>query len=313
MIEVRQARYFIAVAEELHFGRAAERLQMSQPPLSQAIQQLERQVGARLLERSSRTVTLTKTGNVLLQHCYSLLATAARAHTATAQAQAGQLGNLTLGAVTSAFADPLRAVLDEFRAARPRVELRVHEVDTHQGVQALLDMKLDIAVIRYSGKEHRLRVHVLRHDHLIAALPTRHKYSTKRSAQLAVLAEDQWVWIPRVLSPDYHDELITACRRSGFSPQVHHHATSIYSQLAMVACGLGVALVPQTAAVPLAGVHYIPLHNPFSLVELAVVHRAGVDEPLTEQFVQCALRTAKDDTHQSAERQHPAKRLMPGQ
>ncbi len=289
MIEVRQARYFVAVAEELHFGRAAERLRMSQPPLSQAIRQLERQVEAHLLERTSRTVSLTGAGTVLLRHCYTLLAAAERAHTATAQAQSGQLGTFTLGAVTSAFADPLPTVLKRFRADRPQVELRAHEVGTHEGVQALLDMKLDIAVIRYSGADPRLRTHVLRRDHLVAALPNNRNYSTGEPVELSALGDELWVWIPRAVSPGYHDELVTACRQSGFSPRVHHHATSIYSQLAMVACGLGIALVPQTAVVSLTGVQYVPLRDPFSLVELAVVHRARDPEPLTEQFVRCAL------------------------
>ncbi|MET0189038.1 MAG: LysR family transcriptional regulator, partial [Pseudonocardia sediminis] len=111
MIETRQARYFVAVAEELHFGRAAERLRMSQPPLSQAVRGLERSLGVQLLERSSRSVSLTEPGRVFLAHCYTLLAQAERAGAAAAQAQSGHVGRLQLAAVTSAFAEPLPRVL----------------------------------------------------------------------------------------------------------------------------------------------------------------------------------------------------------
>jgi len=201
----------------------------------------------------------------------------------------GQLGTLTLGAVTSAFADPLPSILSRFRATRPQVELRAHEVDTHEGVQALLDMTLDVAIIRYSGPNTHLRAHVLRHDHLLAALPAGHQHACDSPVEMSTLADEPWVWITRAVSPGYHDALIAACRRAGFSPLVHHHATSIHSQLAMVACGLGVALVPQTAALPTATVAYVPLKNPYSLVDLALVHRVNDPEPLIQQFVDCAL------------------------
>ncbi|MGI5405114.1 LysR substrate-binding domain-containing protein [Streptomyces sp. CA-135486] len=291
MIEVRQARYFIAVAEELHFGRAAERLRMSQPPLSQAIQQLERQLGTRLLERTSRNVTLTESGTVLLRHCYALLATADAAAMAVAQAQAGYLGTLALGAVTSAFTQPLPAILHRFRTERPQIELRVQELDTPAGIQALLNHQLDVAVIRHGGSDRRLRVDPLRRDHLVVAVPQDHELAGNRSVDLAVLADQPWVWLPRTVSPTYHDELIAACRRAGFSPQSRHQANSIHSQLAMVACGLGVTLVPHTSTQPSQpGIAYLPLRRPHHLVELAVVRRAADPDPqpLVEHFVQCA-------------------------
>lgn len=293
MIEVRQARYFAAVAEELHFGRAAERLRMSQPPLSQAIRQLERQLGAQLLERNSRTVTLTEPGRVFLQHCYSLVAASERAQTAAEQAQAGYLGTLTVGAVTSAFSEPLPAILGRFRAERPRIELRARELDTPEGIQALLHQHLDIAVIRYGGNDTRLHSDPLRRDHLVAAVPEDHELATDNSVDLADLAEQPWVWIPRAISPTYHDELLAACRQSGFSPEPRHEANSIHSQLAMVGCGLGVGLVPHTSSrPPMPGVACLPLRKPVFLVELSVVHRAADSEPLVRHFARCALESA---------------------
>lgn len=295
VVEVRQARYFVAVAEELHFGRAAERLRMSQPPLSQAILALERQLGARLLERTSRSTALTGTGRVFLRHCYELIAAAERAHTAAAQAQAGFVGTLTIGVVTSAFSDPLPAILARFRAERPKVDLRVRELDTTEGVQELLNRGIDVAVIRHDRSDDRTISVPLRRDHVVAAVPAHHVLALVGGVDLVDLADEPWVWIPREISPAYHDELVAACRRYGFSPRPRHLANSIHSQLAMVGCGLGVALVPHTSARPDTDVIYLPLREHAPLVGLSVVRRAtesGESGPLLDHFVRCSLTTA---------------------
>ncbi|MGP3769575.1 LysR family transcriptional regulator [Streptomyces sp. SDT5-1] len=292
MLEVRQARYFIAVAEELHFGRAAERLRMSQPPLSQAIRRLEQQLGARLLDRNSRTVALTEPGRVFLGHCHTLVAAAERAQTAAEQAQSGIIGMLTLGAVTAAFTEPLPAILGKFRAERPRIQLRARELDTTEGVQALLDGHLDVAVIRYGGAgiDGRLSSTPLRRDRLVAAVPAGHPLAAHDEIDLAELADEDWVWIPREHSPTYHDELVAACRRTGFSPMPVHQAGSIHSQLAMVGCGMGVGLVPHTSSRPeVPGVAYRPLCGPVPLEGLALVCRSEDPGVLVEQFMACAL------------------------
>ena len=282
MIEVRQARYFLAVAEELHFGRAAQRLHMSQPPLSQAILQLERQLGARLLDRNARKVTLTEAGRVFAGECRKLLATAERARDVAQQAQAGMLGTLRLGVVTSALGELLLSTLDAFRAARPRVELRVVEVDTPTGQQALLRHELDVAVIRLSNPTRGLTAQPWRRDHFVIALPQQHPLARDggQPVDLARFAEEPWVWLHREASPDYHDELMAICRQSGFTPDARHHANSITTQLAMVACGLGVALVPEAIAEarrPAVGI--IELAGPEICWELVVAYAAaGKDE-----------------------------------
>src|SRR5919108_3477607 len=147
-MEVRQARYFVAVAEELHFGRAAQRLHMSQPPLSQAILALERDLGVRLLHRTSRQVSLTRAGTVLLQHCRQLVRDAERARTAVAGTREGFSGHLVIGAVASAFTDVLPTALRRYRAERPDVRLRLLEVDTETGARAVQDRDIDIALVR---------------------------------------------------------------------------------------------------------------------------------------------------------------------
>jgi len=293
MIETRQARYFVAVADELHFGRAAEMLQMSQPPLSQAIRGLERQIGARLLDRTSRRVALTEAGHAFLKECRVLLGNAERAERAASLAQAGATGTLRLGAVTSAFADPLPDILARWRRQRPDATLRVAEIDTHDGHDAILSGEIDVALIRQVPRDQRLQTRPVRRDHLVAALPTGHPKATTPDERidLADLADQDWVWLPRRISPDYHDELVAACRRYGFSPRATHTARSIASQLAMVRCGLGVTLVPNTAtAQHQSGISFHEPTQRLELVELSLLWRSDDTEPLLDSFIGIATK-----------------------
>ena len=171
MVEVREARYFIAVAEELNFGRAAVRLQMSQPPLSAAIKMMERRLGVTLLHRTTREVQLTPTGAVFLDHCRTLVATAQAADIAAKQAADGQSGQLRVGAVTSAFTDPLPRSLEAFTASHPNVDVRIRELDTHVAVDLLHRRELDVALIRLLAAPADCERVTLRREHFVLALP----------------------------------------------------------------------------------------------------------------------------------------------
>src|SRR5215470_1402598 len=293
MIEVRQARYFLAVAETLHFGRAAEQLAMSQPPLSQAILQLERQLGVALFDRSGRKVTLTETGRVFAAECRTLVAAAQHAQEIATQAEAGLAGTLRIGLVTSALSEPLLSTLAAFRHARPRVYLQITEVDTASGQQALLRHEIDIAVIRPSTPVRGLRIQPWRHDEFVVALPPGHPLAADDPSpvHLARFADEPWVWLRREASPDYHDQLMATCRRAGFSPGIRHLANSISTQLAMAAAGLGVSLVPNVSVQQIQPTApYRPLTDRADIVELSLVSRDGAYEPLTEHFLRIATQ-----------------------
>lgn len=293
-VEVRQARYFIAVAEELHFGRAADRLSMSQPPLSQAILQLERQLGTTLLKRSSRSVALTQAGSSFLEQCRLLVGASERAQEVAEMANSGLVGTLRIGAVTSAFSGVLPEILDRFRADRPLVELRVQEIDSHHGRDALNRREIDVAVIRVADLGSQFVSVPLRRDYFVIALHSSHPLAEgKGPVNLADFRDDSWVWLPRSISPDYHDELVTACRRAGFSPAPQHYANSINSQLAMVQCGLGITLAPASAlATRSDGLVSRELKDREDLVELSLLSRADPNEPLVASFIQCAAAKA---------------------
>lgn len=251
MLELRAARYFVAVAEELHFGRAAARLQMSQPPLSQAILRLEREVGAQLLERTNRSVTLTDAGRAFLTECRSLLIHAEAVAEVPRLTAAGARGRITLGTVASALHWPLPSALVLLRERAPDLAVSVHELDTHHVVPRLRDGTIDIALARLASSPTGIRTRVLLEDDFVALLPTGHRLAADRGPlDLAGLADDPWIWLPREISPDYHDDMAATCRAAGFSPRTRHLAHSIASQIALVGCGLGVTIVPETAARP---------------------------------------------------------------
>jgi DNA-binding transcriptional LysR family regulator len=291
VVDVREARYFIAVAEELHFGRAAERLHMSQPPLSQAIKALEHRLGVRLLHRTTREVTLTPAGAVLLDACRELVGALTAADAAVRQAADGQAGELRIGAVTSAFSDPLPRVLDLFQQAHPRVDVRVEEVDTHVAVQAVRRRELDVALVRLLATPPGCERVSLRREPFVLAVPASWAPATDEPWDLASAAELPWIWLPRTISPDYHDQVVACCRTAGFAPDARHLARSVNSQLAMVACGLGVALVPEGAThrpedPDASRIRFVRLEHS-APIELAGIWRRE-SSPLVDGFVRSA-------------------------
>jgi DNA-binding transcriptional LysR family regulator len=280
MLELRQARYFVAVAEELHFGRAAERLRMSQPPLSQAIKQLERQLGCELLHRNQRSVALSAAGTVFLRECRALIRRAEDAAIAVRHAATGQGGRLSIGAVASAFSWPLPLVLERFQKDTPDIEIRIQEIDTHEAAEGLLDRTLDWAIVRQTAPVRGTTATSLFTDRFVAALPSGHPAAdTTDPLDLADLSGDGWVWLHRGISPDYHDAMAATCRSAGFSPIPAHWARSVTSQIAMVECGLGVTIVPAAAAGAHPAVRFRPFTHPTSAIELTAMTRTDPHPP----------------------------------
>lgn len=292
MIEVREARYFLAVAQTQHFGRAAQLLGMSQPPLSQAILQLERRLGARLFDRTTRKVALTETGRAFEAECRKVIAAAQRAQEVATQAEAGLVGILRIGVVTSALGEPLLSTISMFQRTRPQVETQVVEVDTSAAPEYLMNRDIDIAIARLSVPVRHLQSQPWRRDCFVIALPADHPVAeTTGPVDLTDFVQEPWVWLRREASPDYHDQLMMTCRAAGFTPAVRHIANSISTQLAMVACGLGVTLVPSVAvrSVLPATITYRSLINPAELVELSLVTRGSPLEPLVGGFLRIAM------------------------
>ncbi|MGH2876498.1 MAG: LysR substrate-binding domain-containing protein, partial [Solirubrobacteraceae bacterium] len=285
-MELRQLRYFVAVAEELHFRRAAARLHISQPPLSQQIAALESELGCRLLERTRRRVELTAAGDAFLRDARTMLAELDRA-VATARAiDSGQAGVLRIGFVGSALHSILPAAVQRFRRARPQVEVDLRERSTVEGLRALATGAVDIALVRPPIEpDPALRVEVVLRERTIAVLPADHALAALRRVPLRRLAAEPLVLFPRAQAPGFHDLLIGRLAATGVSPRVVQYAPEMITIVGLVAAGIGVSPVPASVEhLGLDGVTYRPLTGAPD-TELVAVTRAGEDTPLARAFV----------------------------
>jgi DNA-binding transcriptional LysR family regulator len=243
-MDLRRVKYFVAVAEELHFAHAAQRLGMSQPPLSQQIKALEDEVGVRLFERNKHKVRLTTAGEAMLAEAYRLLEQAERVRVVARQASEGVVTSLDIGCVSSALFDVLPPILDRLHAEHPEIGLSLRDYETPAALAALMRGRLDAAFIRVDKVGPPLRSFPVVGDNYIAALHQRHPLARRRVVALKDLAEEPLVIYSRQISPRPYDTIIAACLRAGFSPNLAYQSGSIQSQIGFVACGLGIALVP---------------------------------------------------------------------
>lgn len=288
-MDLRHIRYFVAIAEELHFGRAAERLGISQPPLSQQIQALERELGIELFRRTKRAVALTKAGEALLPEAYRLLDQAARVKGAAKRAGSGEIGRLYLGCVASACFDVLPPILDRFSREHPDVGVTVREYDTADAIPAVMEGRLDLGLVRIDAVPAPLRLAPLRRDRFVVALPERHRLVRQRRVALGDLRGETFIMFARRVSPRFYDSVIAAFIHAGFSPDLAHESGSIQTQAAFVACGLGVALVPSTTQrLRMPGVVYRELTELIPLTDIALVWNAGTASPLVARMVETA-------------------------
>jgi DNA-binding transcriptional LysR family regulator len=267
----------VAVAEELHFRRAAQRLAMSQPPLTAAIRRLEAEIGATLLERGNRAVALTPAGATLLEEARKLLRQADLAVLAARDAAAGRLGIVRLGYVGSAMYGRLPAVIRSFRRGHPGVRLELREATTAAQVAALHAGELDVGiVIPPFGGEAGLHVQPFDADRLAIALPAAHRLSSRAGLRLADLAEEPFVLWPAREGRGFHDRVIRLCAAAGFVPEVVQEAHGMHAVLSLVAVEAGVSMVPAAmASVRPSEIRYVPLAEDTAAFEHVACRKAG--------------------------------------
>ena len=274
--ELRLIRYFVAVAEELHFGRAAARLHVAQPGLSQQIQALERRLGVRLLERTSRQVRLTPAGSVLLTEGRRLLAETERTVDRVRRTGRGEIGRVTLAAIGSATYDVVPRLLRAHRARYPDVELVLREMSTPAQVQALRSGEIDVGLLRVPADTTDLAEHTVREDRMALMLPETHPLARRRSIPLRSLEYEPLILFPAAPRPSWADTVIAACRAAGFEPVVAQEAMESATVVSFVAAGVGVAVVPEGLKVlARAGVVFRFVAPPAPVTRLNVVHRTG--------------------------------------
>ncbi|MBD2465711.1 LysR family transcriptional regulator [Oscillatoria sp. FACHB-1407] len=292
-MELRHLHYFIAVAEELHFSRAAERLCISQPPLSQQIRDLEDELGVKLFERTKRHVHLTEAGKVFLDRSYLLLAQLEQAIAATQRIGRGEVGQLAIGFVDSAMYTSLPEMLKGFREQFPEVELRLQEMTTAQQIQALYDKQIDVGIVRSAISEPGLSVECLLPESLVLALPENHPFSAQTQVSLSSLADEFFILFPAKLGPLFYEQIMHSCEKAGFRPKVAQEAVQMQTIIGLVAAGLGIAIVPASMQnFHRNGVIYRPLQEQISNTGLYLAWRQHDSSPVVGAFLNLLRKTA---------------------
>jgi LysR family transcriptional regulator, benzoate and cis,cis-muconate-responsive activator of ben and cat genes len=283
--ELRHLRYFVAVAEELNFSRAAERLHMAQPPLSLAIRQLERELGAELFQRSTREVTLTEPGRAFLDGARRTLAEADRAVVSAKRAAAGDVGELRLAFSWSARYETLPALGQAFRARHPDVELLAQEMWNAQMLPALRSGGVDVALALCPELAADMAAEVVRTERVVAVLPADHPLAGEESIPLGSLAHETFVFFPRELAPRLHDVLIGLCRRAGFEPKLTSGSFHTGWDLGIIGDSGAVGIAPKAVASRQAdGVVTVALSDPADRLETSLVWRDGESSPALESL-----------------------------
>ncbi len=293
-MELRALRYFVTLAEELHFGRAAKRLSMTQPPLSQAILGLERELGVRLFERTRRRVALTHSGAAFLEEARATLSRAAKAVEAAQRAERGEAGRLALGYLAATAYTFLPLVLRDFSRAAPGVKLELRELTLPQQLEALRREDIQVGLLRPPVADAELASETILEEPFVLALPARHALAALRRVPARRLAGEAFVMFPREPGFVYHDLVMGFCLRSGFSPRVAQEANQTHTVIGLVSAGIGVALVPASAQrIGLHGVVYRPLREATPASRTAVAWRRLDTSPLLRGFLDAARRAAK--------------------
>jgi DNA-binding transcriptional LysR family regulator len=293
-MELRHLKYFVAVAEELHFGRAAKRLHIAQPPLSQQIMSLERELGVTLFDRSRRNTQLTEAGVYLLKEAKQLLAHVEQAADTARRIAHGQSGRLVVGFVGSVIHTFLPQSLRTFRGRFHDVELVLHELNTAEQIKALHGRRIDVGFLYPDVQDTALAFRAVIRKPLMVVLHAKHPLAGRKSLHLKELSKEPFIANTRSSEPVVRDAFISMCHTAGFTPKIAQEAGHVQTVLGLVAAGLGVCLLPDFISnIKRPGVRYVPLTGSPPRVELAVVWRSDNSSALVRSFVEVIEEAAR--------------------
>jgi DNA-binding transcriptional LysR family regulator len=295
-MELRHLRYFVAVAEALHFRRAAEKLGMQQPPLSMQIRQLEAEIGTPLFRRAQRRIELTDAGRSFLEDARGILASAQAATGRARQAALGEHGRLRVGLINSAPFHPLiLRILREYRERWPGVWMTLDETSTPELAERIRTQSLDLAFVRpLLDETPGLATEHLFDEPVLLALPKGHPLARKRSISLAALSLEPFVMFSRPVGAGLYDQIIRACHRAGFSPRVTQEAAQVTSIVNLVAAGLGISLVPASMQkIHSEGIVYRSLESDAPVAQMSLIHRRGDNAAPVRNLRALAVSLAK--------------------
>lgn len=284
-MELRHLRYFVAIAEERHFGRAAEKVGIAQPPLSKQLQDLEQELGYPLFDRSRRPIELTAAGQALLEHARSIFESLEIAVRETRRAGAGHSGRVAIGYPQSLAYSGLTGLLRAFRERSPDVAIEVRELPPADQVEALKRGDLDIGFVRAPLHEPQLSSENIRTEKLVLALPADHRLAIRERVALSAVSREPFVFFPRARGPGFFDLLISVCRDSGFTPHIVQEAPQI-DVLALVAAGFGLSILPDSVReLRRADIVLRPIIGS-PTTELRLVWRSGDPSPAVARFIE---------------------------
>lgn len=301
-MELRHLRYFVAVAEALHFNRAAERLHIAQPPLSQQIKQLEAELGVELFDRrTKRQVQLTEAGQVLLQATYRILAQVEQAISDTQRAGRGETGTLVVGFTSTVVYDVLPAILSQYREQFPNVNLVLQELTTTQQEEALQNHQIEVGFCHPPLKNESLELAPILQESLVVALPKLHPLACETTLPICSLADESFILFPRHLGSGFYDQIVSFCQQANFSPKVVQEAVQMQTIIGLVSANMGVALVPASLQnLQRAGVVYKPLEEIAPHVEVAIAWRSENITPVLREFLLTVKQHIKERSPQPA-------------
>jgi DNA-binding transcriptional LysR family regulator len=292
-MELRHLRYFVAVAEELHFGRAASRLFIVQPSLSQQIRQLEEELGFPLLKRTRRSVELTDAGRVFFVSAQNILAQVQEAKRAALRAYRGEVGRLVVGYISSSTYDLLPAMLRAYRERFPHVEVALRELTTPIQVKALEENELQIGLMRLPINTPLVNVEVVRREPIVCVLPEEHPLAARERIAMPMLAHEPFVLQSRQHGGGYYVQLMKLCLAAGFSPNVVQEVTETHTIVGLVAAGIGISLVPQSIRnIRSEGIVYRELEGTATMTEIALAWRRDAQHSaIVQNFLTVARET----------------------
>lgn len=288
-IELRHLRYFVAVAEELHFGRAAQRLYLAQPALSQQIRRLEEILGVELFHRTSRSVAPTAAGEVLLERARRTLRNVRLDAEEARGIGRGEIGHLNVGFVGSGMLASLPAIFRQYLKTYPLVQMHLHESFTSRVVSGLLDGSLDAGILRDSDPQPDLEVTTLFTERYVAVLPKTHPRARQRNIHASVLRDEPFVFYSHSAGNIAFDKPLALCGDAGFRPHVVQEATNWLSIVRLIAVGFGVSIAPAcVATLRDEGVVYLPLRDANAVSNVELAYRNGEQRRIVQGFAQIA-------------------------
>jgi len=290
-VELRYLRYFVAVAEELSFTRAAERLNIAQPPLSQQIRRLEARLGVMLLRRSKRRVELTEAGRVFLRQAYQAIQSLEEGILLAQRADRGEIGRLAVGILVYISYTLIPPILREFRAQFPEVHVELRFLTNTLQIAALLSGQVDVCFVRPPIDNPDIASKLISRERFILAMPATHPLAGKSAVSIKQFKNDPFIMYVRELGPTFCSSLVQFCAKAGFSPKVALEVSQINAAVGLVGAGIGVALVPQSMnQLHFDNVVYRPLIERAPNVDVLLAWQAGRPSELLKSFIEMSTQ-----------------------